>query len=259
MRMPSLIFVCSVSCFLFFFFNDTATTEIYTLSLHDALPIYSHSARPLQSVRQDVHVPAAFLPTLYPLQRRRSQSSAAAPLCGRLQLGGRGARYQRSPAFDRSVHAAPMVPQSGCLSAAVFVFAFHDTRCLSGVGCRQTSPLGWLAAVLANSIPLFRSVLALTALKKLSHPPSSPGNTASVLLCLTWEGKNTPWARIWNGSNSVFRCWNTCSGTTGPPALPVLRKSLLGCVHYIGKAALPSTSMPARICSTVTDVGAAEI
>src|ERR1022692_5302280 len=28
----------------FFFFNDTATTEIYTLSLHDALPIYK-SAR----------------------------------------------------------------------------------------------------------------------------------------------------------------------------------------------------------------------
>src|SRR2546428_3811705 len=26
--------------FVFFFFNDTATTEIYTLSLHDALPIY---------------------------------------------------------------------------------------------------------------------------------------------------------------------------------------------------------------------------
>src|SRR2546430_15369289 len=28
------------SYFFFFFFNDTATTEIYTLSLHDALPIY---------------------------------------------------------------------------------------------------------------------------------------------------------------------------------------------------------------------------
>src|SRR5256886_13244372 len=26
-------------CYIFFFFNDTATTEIYTLSLHDALPI----------------------------------------------------------------------------------------------------------------------------------------------------------------------------------------------------------------------------
>src|SRR3989442_12214227 len=27
------------NCLFFFFFNDTATTEIYTLSLHDALPI----------------------------------------------------------------------------------------------------------------------------------------------------------------------------------------------------------------------------
>src|SRR5215471_21700667 len=31
--------LCRLSSFLFFF-NDTATTEIYTLSLHDALPIY---------------------------------------------------------------------------------------------------------------------------------------------------------------------------------------------------------------------------
>src|SRR2546422_8451652 len=33
-----MIDVFSLCCF-FFFFNDTATTEIYTLSLHDALPI----------------------------------------------------------------------------------------------------------------------------------------------------------------------------------------------------------------------------
>ena len=35
------VFVVFLSFFLFFifFFNDTATTEIYTLSLHDALPI----------------------------------------------------------------------------------------------------------------------------------------------------------------------------------------------------------------------------
>src|SRR5215203_7460688 len=35
-------------CFLFFFFffNDTATTEIYTLSLHDALPISSTTTAP---------------------------------------------------------------------------------------------------------------------------------------------------------------------------------------------------------------------
>src|SRR4051795_13783779 len=32
-------------CLFLFFFNDTATTEIYTLSLHDALPICSRSVR----------------------------------------------------------------------------------------------------------------------------------------------------------------------------------------------------------------------
>src|SRR5258708_30342638 len=39
--MPFVYTFCStlISCF-FFFFNDTATTEIYTLSLHDALPIF---------------------------------------------------------------------------------------------------------------------------------------------------------------------------------------------------------------------------
>src|SRR2546421_9364713 len=34
-------------CFIFFFFNDTATTEIYTLSLHDALPILCRAAPPV--------------------------------------------------------------------------------------------------------------------------------------------------------------------------------------------------------------------
>src|SRR2546426_7430731 len=33
--------------FFFFFFNDTATTEIYTLSLHDALPIWAAIYQPL--------------------------------------------------------------------------------------------------------------------------------------------------------------------------------------------------------------------
>src|SRR5216684_7737904 len=33
------MFLSCVFIFFFFFFNDTATTEIYTLSLHDALPI----------------------------------------------------------------------------------------------------------------------------------------------------------------------------------------------------------------------------
>src|SRR3990170_8721824 len=36
------VFVSCYFFFFFFFFNDTATTEIYTLSLHDALPIYAY-------------------------------------------------------------------------------------------------------------------------------------------------------------------------------------------------------------------------
>src|SRR2546423_15661235 len=40
--------------FLFFFFNDTATTEIYTLSLHDALPIsWSHNLAIMSRSKRD--------------------------------------------------------------------------------------------------------------------------------------------------------------------------------------------------------------
>src|SRR2546429_6442506 len=38
--------MCVLLYFFFFFFNDTATTEIYTLSLHDALPISFDAAIP---------------------------------------------------------------------------------------------------------------------------------------------------------------------------------------------------------------------
>src|SRR2546427_11666324 len=41
-----LFISCFYFCFFFFFFNDTATTEIYTLSLHDALPICGWAPRP---------------------------------------------------------------------------------------------------------------------------------------------------------------------------------------------------------------------
>src|SRR5947207_10386366 len=50
----SIGYMCMLSSTLisFFFFNDTATTEIYTLSLHDALPILP--ALIGRSVRQPV-------------------------------------------------------------------------------------------------------------------------------------------------------------------------------------------------------------
>src|SRR5258708_38296657 len=45
--------MCSI-CFLFFF-NDTATTEIYTLSLHDALPILMAARKIVELVDQMGH------------------------------------------------------------------------------------------------------------------------------------------------------------------------------------------------------------
>src|SRR2546427_11442440 len=40
------LLITAIPQFFFFFFNDTATTEIYTLSLHDALPISCTGGRP---------------------------------------------------------------------------------------------------------------------------------------------------------------------------------------------------------------------
>src|SRR5260370_42571301 len=52
---------CRVSYF-FFFFNDTATTEIYTLSLHDALPIWRPPARPSRAADRASPAPVACAP-----------------------------------------------------------------------------------------------------------------------------------------------------------------------------------------------------
>src|SRR2546423_5923832 len=49
------------STFFFFFFNDTATTEIYTLSLHDALPICRYRPASGSAARPSEWRPAAAL------------------------------------------------------------------------------------------------------------------------------------------------------------------------------------------------------
>src|SRR3989442_4147965 len=55
---------------IFFFFNDTATTEIYTLSLHDALPIYR-----LHERRHLAHERGALRDPLEPLRRSEEHTS----------------------------------------------------------------------------------------------------------------------------------------------------------------------------------------
>src|SRR3712207_7566525 len=62
-------------CLTFFFFNDTATTEIYTLSLHDALPI---SGKPWRVHHAQHRVPSAVAGRAkLPWGRRERQSDGS--------------------------------------------------------------------------------------------------------------------------------------------------------------------------------------
>src|SRR3712207_9529778 len=62
---------CTLALLYFFFFNDTATTEIYTLSLHDALPICARRFRALPFLR------ACFSSATPPLPALRSWAAPA--------------------------------------------------------------------------------------------------------------------------------------------------------------------------------------
>src|SRR5258708_40274498 len=67
--------------FLFFFFNDTATTEIYTLSLHDALPICGHDCRSRRSTPGPRPICSAAWPSWH--RPRTSEFRAGPGLRGR--------------------------------------------------------------------------------------------------------------------------------------------------------------------------------
>src|SRR6266478_9884517 len=97
----------------FFFFNDTATTEIYTLSLHDALPI-SRSVGLLRRISCRAEVGAIdFLEHARPLRRgARFGDSAGIQF---LQRAGifrtRKRRAIRRRLRPRLLHAIPKLPR----------------------------------------------------------------------------------------------------------------------------------------------------
>src|SRR3712207_6900332 len=59
-----------------FFFNDTATTEIYTLSLHDALPILAHVAGQARAARRASRPGRGFGRGRAGVKRRRANNEA---------------------------------------------------------------------------------------------------------------------------------------------------------------------------------------
>src|SRR3712207_7532486 len=65
--------MCVFICVFFFFFNDTATTEIYTLSLHDALPIWGRV--PAHAARASAQRPRPSVATARAVARRDRKST----------------------------------------------------------------------------------------------------------------------------------------------------------------------------------------
>src|SRR2546428_9122323 len=72
---------------VFFFFNDTATTEIYTLSLHDALPIS-------------------------PVVGAREEGDVVVLESGRAQVGGHLPQQLRTPGFRSEEHTSELQSRS---------------------------------------------------------------------------------------------------------------------------------------------------
>src|ERR1043165_10295007 len=95
------MFLAYPVCVLFFFFNDTATTEIYTLSLHDALPILP--PRTNRETQRSVMRPLDLRHTSCPCARTRRRRIDLGPLCS---------------VVDRSV-AAPYRERNGWQPAQV--------------------------------------------------------------------------------------------------------------------------------------------
>src|SRR2546430_3886317 len=71
---------------IFFFFNDTATTEIYTLSLHDALPILRKPEQVRQSVMTKLKTHGKGIVLLHDFQHATAE--AAMDLLNDLKAGG---------------------------------------------------------------------------------------------------------------------------------------------------------------------------
>src|SRR6516164_7024852 len=95
--------------FFFFFFNDTATTEIYTLSLHDALPISAISLllavvcrrMPPHWGRHNTYVMAGLDPAIYGLCCTAWRFTDARLKAGHDDRGTSRARGVRPPVADK--------------------------------------------------------------------------------------------------------------------------------------------------------------
>src|SRR3989442_6319323 len=105
----------------FFFFNDTATTEIYTLSLHDALPICSQWWRRGRSIPNLADVSSLWTPRLL------LQASSLSPANSALQ-GSAITKSKRSEEHTSELQSRPHLVCRLLLEKKTKYYEQHNVR-----------------------------------------------------------------------------------------------------------------------------------
>src|SRR3712207_9112095 len=98
--------------YFFFFFNDTATTEIYTLSLHDALPISRYAPGAVLRLGLCLRCDPALPPAAGPLEHQRSFGDAVPVTGGVVGVGLHGLVHQL--VRPRSAAGSPEIGRASC-------------------------------------------------------------------------------------------------------------------------------------------------
>src|SRR2546429_8167697 len=118
------VFTTNLRLYSFFFFNDTATTEIYTLSLHDALPISSCRRRNnpvgLEKLREGLFSPVGARPDARSRPKARLRilrggpffcgGYPSAPFCRRSSAHRRSCRH-RLPGVTNHHPGGALIPR----------------------------------------------------------------------------------------------------------------------------------------------------
>src|SRR3989475_3918651 len=167
---PLLYFYCMHICFhhsiftlhffIFFFFNDTATTEIYTLSLHDALPIYFGVAHVVRVATSPLTAPGVPIGT--------PDYMAPEQAAGEEQLDGRADLY----------------------SLAVVTF-----ETLTGTRPAQGSDRPTLARALRGARPELPLAVATALVAPLALQPDERPRTVAAWLAAVDRSRARPWRR----------------------------------------------------------------
>ncbi len=138
------------SSYIFFFFNDTATTEIYTLSLHDALPISNTTNAYLDECWENRNGTWAIGEA--PLQKRVRWILESIKLNPRDVCASNLIFFQSREASDISFSLAKQ-----CWPVHEAILSIVKHKLIIAFGNSSTSPYGYLHSILGGKEEFFPS------------------------------------------------------------------------------------------------------